>query len=249
MPDPHLVKKIYKLHVALFRELNDIHIFSAHTIPLLAKTAENYGAIKSKADKAFLVPSRRGKKGIARRTHKEVATLFNRFATRDLHSNLLIACVSRLESLLNDVLRTFLAKYPEKLSIGPKGGDSSKNIPISLVIEADDLDDVLGSITNTRLQSVFYAEPKEYLSYFEAITSVKLPEESFLAFVEVKATRDLIIHNNGLANDLYLRKAGKLARAKLGDPVIVDEAYFARAISTMKDISAQTDKQVRASYT
>lgn len=192
MPDPRLAKKIYNLHLALYRELNDIHIFLAHTLPLLAQTTERYGAMKSKVDKTFLVPSRQGKKGIAKRTPKEVATLFERFSKRDLHANLLIACVSRLESLLNDVLRAFLAKYPAKLSVGLKGGESSKSIPISLVIEADDIDDVLGSITDTRLQSVFYAEPKEYLGYFETITSVKLPEASFLEFAEVKATRDLI---------------------------------------------------------
>ena len=249
MSDPRLVKKIYTFHLALYRELNDVHIFLSHTLPLLVETSERYASMNGTEDKSFRVPNRQGKKGLAKRTPKEVSTLFERFATRDLHANLLVACVSRLESLLNDVLRAFLTKYPAKLSIGLKGGDSSKSVAISVVIEADDITDVLGSIADSRLQGVFYAEPKEYLGYFESVCGVKLPEKSFLEFVEIKATRDLVIHNNGLANDLYVRKAGSLARAKTGQPVSIDEAYFGSAISTMKGISSEIDKQVRAAHT
>ncbi|MFA6063380.1 MAG: hypothetical protein WC736_12380 [Gallionella sp.] len=248
MSDPRLVKKVYNLHLALYRELNDIHIFLAHTLPILVETTARFQTMKTKSDKTFLVPSRQGKKGLARRTPQEVSKIIQRFASRDLHANLLVACVSRSESLLNDVLRAFLTKYPTKLTVGLKGGDSSKSVPIAVVIAAKDIDEVLSSIIDTRLQGVFYAEPKEYLSYFESITGVKLPEESFLKFAEIKATRDLVIHNNGLSNELYARKAGTLARAENGEPVEIDEVYFSAAISTMKSISSEIEKQVRASH-
>lgn len=248
MSNPRLVKKIYDLHLALYRELNDTHIFLSHTLPLLGVAAGRYKSMTSKSDKTFVVPSREGKKGMAKRKPQEMAELFQRFASRDLHANLLVACVSRLESLLNDVLRTFLTRFPGKLSLGLKGGDSSKSVPISVVIEADDRDEILAEIVDTRLQGVFYAEPKDYLAYFENVTGVSLPEKSFLEFVEIKATRDLVIHNNGLANDLYVRKAGKLARAEAGKPIGVEEAYFSSAISTMKNISSEIQKQVRAAH-
>src|SRR5450756_590039 len=101
MPQPKLVKGVYRLHMSLFRELNDIHIFLSHTLPLLDETALKYRAIKSTADKTFKVPSRFGTSGIARRTPKEIAGLFEKFARRELHANLLLVCVSRFESFLN----------------------------------------------------------------------------------------------------------------------------------------------------
>ena len=246
MADSQLKKRIYKLHLALYRELNDIHIFMAHTIPLLKETTDRYKAMPGKADKPFLVPSSKGKKGIAKRTPQEVASIFESFANRDLHANMLVSCVSRLESMLNDVLRAYLSKYPEKLSVGLKGGESAKTVPIATVIEAEDIKELHRTVANARLQGVFYAEPKDYLAYFENITGVKLPEPTFLAFVEIKATRDIIIHNDGIVNELYKKKTGDLSRAQVGETIPLDETYFASSISAMKAISSAIDKQIKA---
>lgn len=249
VPEPKLLKRVYNLHLDLYRELNDIHIFLSHTLPLLEDTVERYRSIRSTTDKSFLVPSRFGRKGVAKRTPKEIAALFERFAQRDLHANILVACISRFESMLNDVLRSFLAGYPEKLTVGLKGGDSGKQLPISVVVEAETIAEARKLVADSRLQGVFYAEPKDYLAYFENITGVKIPEKTFMSFVEIKATRDLIIHNNGTVNDLYTRKAGKAARAEVGEIIPLDEQYFASAISTMKAISSEIEKQVRAAFT
>lgn len=246
MPQPKLVKRIYRLHLDLFRELNDIHIFLSHTIPLLDETATKYRAIKSTEDKTFRVPSRAGKTGIAKRTPKEVASLFEKFAERELHANLLLVCVSRFESLLNDVLRLFLNTFPEKLSVGLKGGDSSKQIPISFVVDSTTIEEARKSVAESRLQGVFYAEPKDYLAYFKNISGVDIPEKLFNSFVEIKATRDLIIHNDGKINALYLRKSDKCARGEIGDRIPLDEEYFGQCISVMKSISSEIEKQVRA---
>lgn len=246
MTDSQLQKHIYKLHLALYRELNDIHIFMAHTIPLLKQTTDRYSAMPGKADKPFLVPSSKGKKGVAKRTPKEVASIFENFANRGLHANMLVSCVSRLESMLNDVLRAYLSKYPEKLSVGLKGGESAKTVPIATVIEAEDIKELRRTIANTRLQGVFYAEPKEYLAYFENITGVKLPESAFLSFVEIKATRDLVIHNDGIVNELYKKKAGDLSRAEVNKTIPLNETYFASSISAMKAISSAIEKQVKS---
>lgn len=248
MPQPKLVRRVYQLHLGLFRELNDIHIFLSHTLPLLDETATKYRTIKNTKDKTFRVPSRVGKTGIAKRTPKEVASLFERFAQRELHANLLLVCVSRFESLLNDVLRLFLNTFPEKLSVGPKGGDSSKQIPISTVVEATTIEEARKTVAESRLQGVFYAEPKDYLAYFKSIIGVDIPEKLFNSFVEIKATRDIIIHNDGKINALYLRKSDKCSRGELGDRIPLDEEYFEQCISVMKSISGEIEKQVRTTH-
>lgn len=243
-----ITKRVYGLNKSLFRELNDIHIYLSHTLPLLDRMAERYRSIKSSSDKRFIVPSRIGKKGIAKRTPEEVASLFEKFAQRELHANLLLVCVSRFESFLNDVLRAFLSEYPGKLSVGLKGGESERQFPVSFIINSTTLAEAQSAVAESRLQRVFYAEPNDYLSYFESITGVVIPETLFLSFVETKATRDLIIHNSGKVNDLYLRKSGKSARGKPGAIIPLNEDYFGKCISVMKSISGEINKQVSAKY-
>ncbi len=38
------------------------------------------------------------------------------------------------------------------------------------------------------------------------------------------ATRDLVVHNSGVTNELYLQKAGKKARGALGARLTVDKS-------------------------
>jgi hypothetical protein len=218
-------------------------------LPLLNETADKYRTLKNSGDKAFAVPpSSASKRGIAKRNPKEIAALFEKFSRRELYANLLIVCVSRLESMLNDVLRIFLAEYPQKLSVGLKGGDSNKTLPISVIVDAKTINDARKAVAESRLQGVFYSEPKEYLSYFESISGIKIPEDLFLSFVEIKATRDIIIHNDGKVNELYIRKSSNNGRAKLREVIPLDEEYFASCITAMKSISKEIEKQVRAKY-
>jgi hypothetical protein len=243
-----IVKNIDNLHSNLYHELNDIHIFLSHTLPLLRDTAERYHAIESSADETFLVPSKIGKKAIARRTPKEVAELFDRFAKRELHANMFLVCVSRIESYLNDILRVFLSEYPKKISVGLKGGESSKQVPISIVLESSSLDEARNTIIESRLQGIFYAEPKDYLKYFHEITSIKISEDKFDFYIEAKATRDLIVHNSGVINDLYLHKAGDNARGKAGNIIQLNEKYFGKCVSSFKSISSEIKTQVEVRY-
>ena len=50
-------------------------------------------------------------------------------------------------------------------------------------------------------------------------------EPDMARLAELKATRDIIAHNAGIANSTYLRKAGTLARAQLGERLKIDRPY------------------------
>jgi hypothetical protein len=53
-------------------------------------------------------------------------------------------------------------------------------------------------------------------------------ESSRLA--ELKATRNVRAHNAGIANEIYVRKSGQLARAKAGEPLSMPTARLTRAV-------------------
>jgi hypothetical protein len=51
-------------------------------------------------------------------------------------------------------------------------------------------------------------------------------EDEIERVAEMKAARDLLIHNAGIVNKIYLDKAGVKARHAAGDKVVIDQPYF-----------------------
>lgn len=67
-------------------------------------------------------------------------------------------------------------------------------------------------------------------------------------YVEINATRDLIVHNNGIVNEFYIRKSGDRARAQPGDRINVDFEYFDESISCIKDLVISIHKQLETKF-
>lgn len=245
-----ITEEIYQRHLSLYGELNDIHIFAYKTVPLLKDAASEFKGqvVDENEDIAFRVPGKKGRVGMAKRNPTELSALFNRFANQELYENLLVSSVSRFEFYLSDVIGKFLRHFPTKLSIGPKGGDSGKQVPIHLLVDADDLDDLRDDVIDLRLQAIFHAEPKEYCAYFNAVSELGIPLDDFGQFFEIKATRDLIVHNSLLVNELYVKKAGDCGRGEVGDRLKVRRDYFEEALSAMKTLSSSIERTTRKKY-
>lgn len=77
---------------------------------------------------------------------------------------------------------------------------------------------------------------------------LEIPDKSFEQFFEIKATRDLIVHNSLLVNELYRKKAGALARGELGDRLKVKKDYFEACLSAMKKLSGTIEKRTREKH-
>ncbi|MDP1563582.1 MAG: hypothetical protein Q8M16_19560 [Pirellulaceae bacterium] len=245
-----IVHDVYKRHIRLYRDLNDIQIFVSQIVPFLKNAAEEYRGkfVNSKEDITIVVPGKRARSGVANRNATELSVLFKRYANEELYSNLLVTSVSKFETYLSDVMAEFLWRAPKKLTVGPKGGDSKKEIPIQLAVESKNLPDLFRQLIELRLQVVFHAEPKEYCNYFNAISELGILEEQFQPFFEIKASRDLIVHNSLEVNELYLKKAGPLSRGSIGERLKIRKSYFEAALSTMKTLSSNIEKQTRGKY-
>jgi hypothetical protein len=128
--------------------------------------------------------------------------------------------VTIMETLLNDILRMCLTEYPSKIP-------SKKKVDIDCVLSSSSLEQAKRTIIDGILNEFAYKSPKDYATEFEKYTSVKLLENPvYHKYIELKATRDIHIHNNGIANDIYLTKSGVVARVKNGENLPVDIQYF-----------------------
>lgn len=128
--------------------------------------------------------------------------------------------VTITETMLNDLLRAILIEFPKKIP-------NKRKLDIDQVLACDNLDQIKLAIVDTILNEFAYKSPKEYADEFSFYTGVKLLENPvFHQYIELKATRDIHIHNKGFANEIYLNKAGVLARVKSGNYLPVTIQYF-----------------------
>jgi hypothetical protein len=240
--------EVYKLHLGVYRHLNDVYIFTQQAMPLLdVGRTFNSGSKFKGLDRRYYVPGKNNT-SFARRTDAELQDIFRSFLDRELYASLLATVVATTESFLFDVLEHVLRLYPQKLTLTPQGNQVGRDIPISLLFESNDLSAVISSVIQTRLHNLAYASPRQYLAYFKEITGVKTDELAFSYLVEIKATRDLVVHNRGVINAIYLQKAESHARGKSGELAEIDEKYFKHAIAQLKRVSGIVSRDIKACF-
>ena len=142
-------------------------------------------------------------------------------------SNLPIEGVLKLttimEASLADILFRILEKYPQKIS------DKVK-VDASKIFEIDSISDLRNYLVKRIINDLTYKSPEEFSKEFKDIASVDLHNCSeYEKYIEIKATRDIYIHNNGIVNEIYIRKTKKKARAMEGQLLKCDFIYFYKA--------------------
>lgn len=242
-----LAQKIYRLHLAFVREMNDMHIFVRQAIPLLEEATTGYGESSHRKDRRYYVPAI-GRTKFARRKDRELKAIYDRYIDHVLYETFVVQAVSRCESNLTRVLRLILTKYPHKLNVSTSDISGSRSVPVNIILDADTLEDAKNSIIDRQLISVFYGAPKAYLAYFTKIAAVDTNDSAFANYVELKACRDLLIHNAGVVNEIYRSKVGDLARAELGDRISVDSDYFDDCLAILKRISGIIERDTTKAF-
>lgn len=82
-----------------------------------------------------------------------------------------------------------------------------------------------------RCQDLMFGKPSGCLAKAAEVRSIKINPDLIANYVEMKASRDLVIHYRGLINQLYLDNGGRKARGALHDELPIDADYFSRTSS------------------
>jgi len=211
------------------RELNNIYVVTGiarNTVEDARRTLETGPRTKLR----FEIPTVRDEMVVAARNRSKILFLLERASNQDLFAQALVPAVAITESYLADMLILVLRAFPKKL------GGKDKKVDLSLILAADDLRTVIEEVIANEVHGAFYTSPGKYFQYIEEVLSVSIPHDTKSTYSEVKTTRDIYVHNGGIANRLYCQKAGRLARADAGEPLPLDERYFASAITCMKGV-------------
>jgi hypothetical protein len=166
-----------------------------------------------RADKTTIESTRTYKKN-------EILSRYQYLAFNQLSTNGIIQLVTIVEAAVSDIIRAVILKYPKKLS-------GKRTIAIKSVLESSSIQEVHMRATDGFINELTYKSPADFAEAIRPILSINLLEcPAFHKYIEVKATRDIYIHNRGAANDVYVRKAGTHARVKDGMNLPTDVQYF-----------------------
>ena len=151
---------------------------------------------------------------------EELLKRYQFLAFHQLPVNGLVQLVTIVESVLSDIIRAVILKYPKKLG-------SKRTVKLQMVLEASTIEEVHLQATDSLLNELAYKSPAELAEAVKPLLSLNLLEcPSFHKYMEIKASRDIFIHNRGVVNVIYLRKAGSHARAAENTQLPADISYF-----------------------
>ena len=238
-----VAKAIYARHIRLYRYLNDAWIFTALLRPELKTRADTLRSSKSKAKKPYPVPKHKGMV-TSRRRDEDIGLIFHAQHDRGIFETNIVSMVSRVEAFIQECIAITATTFPAKLSLlADKSG-----IPLDLFLEHDERDDVIRRFVALKCEGLMFGKPSEYLDKAAKVLSIELDPETVRAFIEIKASRDIIIHNSGLINKLYVEKAGEERRGEAGEELIIDVAYFRHVIVTLKALAGAIQSKTEAVY-
>jgi len=243
-----------KWNQRLLKRMNDIYLEAELVVGALRDLKAGLPASDTAAAERIKlsVPSVKGKDlKVFRKAPDLHRMIDNRIDSREFIQSLVFA-VALTEEYLSDVLELIIRAYPQKLFISPKGNalkdDQMVPVDVREILKARSLAEIIQEQVSKRVRDAIYATPKQYSTYLASVVGFALPEDLLRRFFEVKATRDVHIHNGGLANSIYIQKAGGLARAMDGVVLPVDGEYLKGAISCQKKIFTQTYKGMLEKY-
>ncbi len=150
--------------------------------------------------------------------------------------------VALFEDFFFALLRCWLAAYPGSLS--------KKQVEMGAVLKAPDKSALILTVVDRELNELKYERLADWFSYLERLTGLGCPTADEIGILaEIKASRDILVHNNGIANATYVSKAGIRARYRDGEKLEIPEQYHRaswEAINkVVRDVSAAAIGKVR----
>lgn len=137
--------------------------------------------------------------------------------------------VSLFEDLFFGVLRLWLTAYPGSLS--------KKQIDVGTVLKAIDKPAIILKVVDRELNELKYERVAEWFAYLEKLANLGCPTTAEIEkLAEIKASRDILVHNNGVINATYIGKAGGCARHQDGDKLEIPEQYHRESWETIKKV-------------
>ncbi len=216
------------------KSLNNIYIWSKMSVLSLEEIEGNRELLNEMS--TFPVPSRVPNKVVNRKTETIIEAL-DMARTTELYKALVVYIVSLVEPVLLEIVRLTLLYDKRRLKIKPKGSESK--LEYDTIIDCGNYDEIIEVIIAKYADALGYSRPSDQLEYIEKLLSIDIDDDLWKKWVEIKASRDLIVHNNCIINKVYIEKAGDKARGEIGKDILINEEYYNDVIIVSKSLIGQ----------
>jgi hypothetical protein len=126
--------------------------------------------------------------------------------------------VTLFKDFVFDLLRLWLAAHPQSLS--------RKQVEVSVVLNALDKTAILLAVADKELNELKYGRVADWFAYLHRLVRIDCPSvDEIEQLAEIKASRDILVHNKGIVNATYLSKAGGRARFQDREELEIPENY------------------------
>lgn len=151
--------------------------------------------------------------------------------------------VASFEHSIIDTLRTLLNYIPDKLDV------KSESISKQQLIDGNPLEQAI----ENKVNSVSYKSLPDIINYFTKISGIPeniVTEDELADLIEIKATRNLLIHNNLIVNSFYKETAGVKARQGQGNRhrLVINQDYLFESLVIMRSILRKFKRKLKLKY-
>ena len=155
-------------------------------------------------------------------------------ADRYLQVYLAASVVQQLYSVFDDFLlgltRAWLLAHPRHL-LRKGRGEATRPVPFADVLDAPDRAAIVAAAVERDVRVRAYASLPEQLDYLNRLVKTDRPDPGErAALAELKATRDLLVHGDGVVGADYLAAAGNLARFAAGERMQLPDVYLVASL-------------------
>ena len=124
---------------------------------------------------------------------------------------------------------------------------------MGLVLKAPDKSAIVLTVVDKELNELKYERLADWFAYLERLANLGCPTaDEIEKLAEIKASRDILVHNSGIANATYASKAGTRARYRDGEKLEIPEQYHRASWETInkvvRDVSAAAIGKVGHSH-
>lgn len=146
------------------------------------------------------------------------------------------------EVFFSDLVRIWLRAYPHALA-------GKSDVAVDVILDAPDKPAIVDFLIDRAVGGLFYKKPADWFAYLEKRLKLGCPSTDEVAqLAEAKATRDVLTHNSGVANDRYVQKAGDRARHAAGERVDIPDAYHRETWDLLRKVVTDLSTAMLAKF-
>lgn len=155
-----------------------------------------------------------------------------------------IAAVAQTEDFLKDIAIIVYTDYPQKVvGLDYVENEDKQNSLLKKILTYDTKQEVLESIIEERVRSIFYGNS---INYFVKDKKMNLGFKDFFEknhainlkiFAEIIARRNLYAHNSGRVDSKYLREVEN-PKFQFGRKAVLEKEYLRQTIITLRGLSS-----------